>query len=349
MAAARRKIRPEDIHGLKYFKALQGLIERLHFVGTQRDKAGNRDLHMDQYCSLILLWFFSPIVDSLRGLQQAGTLDKVRKNFGVGRASLGSLSEGVAVFNPEPLKEIAQELFDQLPDVSAGRFDVVGQTLTAVDGSVVETLARVARLSWLPKAKGRSLCGYRLHTQFEVLRGVPSRIDVTPAKPKGEDDERAVLTRTVEPDRMYMMDRGYAQFSLWNAIVAKESSYCCRIRDNSSYDVERAMELTDADRIATNRLDLPAELIGEIYRLRWMIETFFRMFKQLLGCRHLLSTKPYGVEIQVYCGIIACLLIMLYTGRKPTKRTFEMVCFYLSGWANADEMERHIEALPKPA
>jgi len=30
-----------------------------------------------------------------------------------------------------------------------------------------------------------------------------------------------------------------------------------------------------------------------------MIETFFRVFKQLLGCRHLLSTKPYGVEIQM--------------------------------------------------
>ena len=71
-------------------------------------------------------------------------------------------------------------------------------------------------------------------------------------------------------------------------------------------------------RIATNRLDLPAELIGEIYRLRWLIENFFRMFKQLLGCRHLLSTKQNGVEIQVYCGIIACLLIMLYTGRQPT-------------------------------
>jgi hypothetical protein len=84
----------------------------------------------------------------------------VRKNFGVGRASLGSLSEGVAVFDPEPLKEISQELFEQLPDVSAGRFDVVGQKLTAVDGSVVETLARVARLSWLPKAMGatRSRC-----------------------------------------------------------------------------------------------------------------------------------------------------------------------------------------------
>jgi hypothetical protein len=40
---------------------------------------------------------------------------------------------------------------------------------------------------------------------------------------------------------------------------------------------------------------------------------------------------------------------MLYTGRKPTRRTFEMVCFYLSGWASADGMEWHIEALPKPA
>jgi hypothetical protein len=39
----------------------------------------------------------------------------------------------------------------------------------------------------------------------------------------------------------------------------------------------------------------------------------------------------------------------LPTGRKPTKRTFEMVCFYLSGWASAHDMERHIEVLPKPA
>jgi hypothetical protein len=146
MAAPRQNIRAEDVHGFKYFKALRGLIERLHVVGIARGKAGNRNLHMDQYCTLILLWFFSPIVDSLRGLQQASELDKVRKHFGVGRASLGSLSEGVAVFDPQPLKEIAHELFDQLPDVSAGRFDVVGQPLTAVDGSIVETLARVARL-----------------------------------------------------------------------------------------------------------------------------------------------------------------------------------------------------------
>jgi len=43
--------------------------------------------------------------------------------------------------------------------------------------------------------------------------------------------------------------------------------------------------------------------------------------------------------------IIACLLILLYTGRTPTKRTFEMICFYLVGWASSEELERHIEKL----
>lgn len=399
MASRHRKLQSQDIQGLKYFCKLQPLLERLHHVGCARDRAGNRELTMDQYCTLLLLWLFSPLVDSLRGLQQASELDKVRKKFGVGRSSLGSLSESVAIFDPEPLKAIVAELSDQLPTVQAGRFDAVGQQITAVDGSVINTVVRVARLAWIPKSKNQSSSAYRLHTHFEILRGIPSRMDVTPANPKGEHDERAVLERTIEPDRCYVADRGYAKFALFNTINAAGSSYVCRLRDNSAYEVLHGQELTEEDhaagvlsdeivklgapsqasrsrpdhsvrivtvaaaptsrhgrapecdgklRIATNRLDLPAELISELYRLRWLIELFFRMFKQLLGCRHLLSTKQNGVEIQAYCAIIACLLILIYTGRTPTKRTFEMICFYLVGWASLDELERHIEKL-KPA
>lgn len=404
MADDKGKLRNRDIRGLKYFRRLQPLLARLHAVGAERDVARNRDLHMDQYCTLILLWLFSPLVDSLRGLQQASELEKVRKKFGVGRSSLGSLSESVTIFDPEPLKAIAHELSQQLPAAAPQGFDAVGQQLTAVDGTVINTVVRVAKLAWLPKAKGKSQSAYRLHTQFEVLRGVPTRIDVTGAKPKGVADERVVLETTLAPDRCYLIDRGYAKFTLWNAIVAAKSSYVCRVRDNSAYEVQQTNELSAADRragvlsdavvvlgpsksadarpdhpvrlitiaatphtsrgkhrpgstgpscdgqlrLATNRLDLPAELISEIYRLRWLIELFFRMFKQLLGCRHLLSTKQNGVEIQAYSAIIACLLILLYTGRTPTKRTFEMISFYLLGWASLEELERHLEKLNTP-
>jgi hypothetical protein len=103
-------------------------------------------------------------------------------------------------------------------------------------------------------------------------------------------------------------------------------------------------------RLVTNLMHVPAELIAEAYRLRWLIELFFRMIKQLLGCRHLLSTKPGGVEIQVYLAIIACLIILIYTGGQPSKHTYEMIYSYLLGWASLEKLERHIEKLrPKSA
>jgi hypothetical protein len=100
-------------------------------------------------------------------------------------------------------------------------------------------------------------------------------------------------------------------------------------------------------RIATNLLEPPAEIIGLIYSERWAIEIFFRFFKHLLGCRHLLSHNQNGIEIQTYCAIIACLLISLWTGRKPTKRTYEMICFYFLGVASEDELLAHLTKLKR--
>jgi IS4 transposase len=97
--------------------------------------------------------------------------------------------------------------------------------------------------------------------------------------------------------------------------------------------------------LATNRMDLPAEAIALIYRYRWQIELFFRWLKCILGCRHLLAHSQNGVTIQVYCALIASMLITLWTGRKPTKRTFEMLNFYFLGWADTEELELHISQL----
>ena len=98
-------------------------------------------------------------------------------------------------------------------------------------------------------------------------------------------------------------------------------------------------------RLATNLLDVPAEVLALVYRHRWSIEIFFRFFKHVLGCRHLVSHSPRGIEIQTYCAIIACLLISLWTGRKPTLRTYEMICFYFCGLASQEELLRHIAKL----
>ena len=50
--------------------------------GFVHQMAGNRRLLIDQYCALILMSLFSPAIESLRDLQRACALDKVRKRLG---------------------------------------------------------------------------------------------------------------------------------------------------------------------------------------------------------------------------------------------------------------------------
>jgi Transposase DDE domain len=402
MAGKRReKVTERQIGGLKYFDKLAPLLERLHDDGCARDRAGNRKLHYDQYCLLILLYLFNPVVTSLRGLQQAGELAKVQKKLGCPRAALGSLSEAASVFDPDRLREIVAELGLELQPLGRDpRLRDVPGALTAVDGTLLSVLPKLVQASFLKRTTGSGLVKWRLHTHFEVDRHVPTRIDVTPNS-GGPHDERAVLERTVEADRTYVMDRGYAKFALFNKIVAAKSSYVCRLRDNSVYEILQERSLTDADRalnilsdqivaigqqgkanarpdhsirlitirtsphtsrgkykggstgpgsdgilrIATNLLDVPAEVIALIYIERWTIEIFFRFFKHVLGCRHLLSHSQQGIEIQTYCAIIACMLISLWTGRKPTLRTYEMICYYFTGLASEAELLAHLAKL----
>ncbi len=401
------ELQPRDVRGLHYFDQLAPLLERLHDVGCQRDTAGNRSLHFDQYCMLVLLYFFNPVVTSLRGLQQASQLKNVQKRLGCPRTSLGSFSESARLFDPERLQEIIAELGGQLePLARDARLKDLRHTVTLVDATLIAALPRMAEASLLKTQSGSGQVKWRLHTHFEVDRHVPRRIDVT-REGGGDCDERAVLERTIEPDRLYVMDRGYAKFTLFNRIAAADSGYVCRVRDNCVYTVVKERPLTDADRaervtqdlvvtmgegskaearpdhsmrlitiackphrkqgrsqrysragstgpacdgvlrLATNLLDVPAEIIALLYHYRWTIEIFFRFFKQILGCRHLLSRSRNGIEIQTYCAIIACLLINLCTGKKPTLRTYEMICWYLLGVADLDELLAHLAKLKK--
>jgi hypothetical protein len=252
---------------------------------------------------------------------------------------------------------------------------------------------------WLTTRTGTAHHAWRLHTQFHLDRHVPLRMDLTAGKNSGESDEKTVLRQHLAADHLYVMDRWYAQFKLFDEIVAAGSSYVCRVRDNSSYEIHQQRELTaealaanitfDAVvalgdkparrpkhpvrlimvqitphekrsnrkgntgagpsdgllRIATNLLGVPAEIIALLYQHRFTIELFFRFFKHLLGCRHLLSDKPEGLRIQVYCAIIACMLLSLWTNRKPTKATLEMFYYYFTGLAEEDELENHLQKL----
>jgi hypothetical protein len=371
-----------DLQGFKYFAMVQPLLARLHDDGTADDKAGNRQLFFDQYAALLLLYFFNPILTSFNGLRQATELDKVQKVLGCGRVSAGSLSEAQGVFNPALLEGIIAELAERVAPVTPPQEWAALKGLVAVDGSLLPCCSRMAWALWLDEQHRAA----KMHLHFEVLRGIPIKATVT----AGNGSETEQLRRTLQPGRLYVIDRGYADYQLFQDIIDAQSSFIGRIRDNAVWQVIEERPLTARDRaagvvrdvvvwlggdksgavfqqplrvievrtgktdkngqpevllLATDKMDLAAELVALGYRFRWPVELFFRWFKCILGRRHLLAESANGVTIQVYVAIIASLLLSLWVGKKPTKRTFEMFCFFFAGWATEAELLAHITKL----
>jgi len=393
VSAKREKIKESQLQGFKYFKAISGMLQGLHNAGCQRDRAGNRLLHMDQYMSLLLLYMFNPICTSLRSLQQASELGKVQRVLGCPRASLGSLSEAATVFDSTLMQEIVEGLSGELQPLSrhAALGDLAG-ILTAVDGTLINGMSKMAWAVWNREHKA-----VKAHVQFDLEKYVPVRMTIT----EGACGETAVLADNLESGRIYVKDRGYASLALFQKILDNNSSFVCRVKDNSVYefleecrpsadavaagivfDKKVRMGSTDKTReqlsvavrliavrctphekryktahggpeqsetllIVTNLFDLDADVIALIFKCRWAIEIFFRFFKHVLGCRHLLSYNRNGIELQTYAAIIACMLIALWTGRRPTLRTYEMVCWYFTGMASEEELLAHIARLQK--
>jgi hypothetical protein len=374
-----------DVRGARSLAAVQKLFSRLRSDGTGRDKAGNRQLFADQYVGLILLSFFNPTITSLRAMQQATGLATVQRWLGLrGRVSLGSLSEASRVFDPGLLRGVLTELAARVRPATPAAADGLDRRalagLTAVDGSLLPVLPRMAHVLWGDAGK----LSAKLHLHFEVDRGVPVDATLTPANAS----EIAEFRTNLRAGRLYVTDRGFASYSLLGDVVRAESSFVARLPGTAVLRDATEQPLSDAARqagverdavgtlgsddrsglavpvrfvvvrpepgagrsdaplvLCTDRLDLPAELVAHAYRDRWQIELFFRWIKHVLGCRHLLSHDLAGITFQIYAALIACVLLGGATGCKPTKRTFEMACHFFSGWATEDELADHFASL----
>jgi hypothetical protein len=374
-------VQASELQGFKYFRMIDDVLRALHSCGTERDKAGNRELFYDQYAALMLLYYFTPTLQSLRGIQQATTLEKVQKLCGIKPTALGSLSEAARVFDPELLKPVIAELAWQArhsPQAMPCAREAALANLIAVDGSLLPALPKMAWALWQdPKHRAA-----KMHVAFHVMAQVPLQVSVT----AGNGSERSELRKFVEPGGFYVNDRGYADYSMFREFDAQNATFLTRIQENAVSEIDQERPLSAADRaagvvrdvmvrrlgtekhnsllerplriveirgsepdhvwiLATNARDLSAELIRTAYQSRWQIELFFRWLKCVLGCKHLLSGSESGVTLQVYFAIIAALLIGLWVGVKPDKRTYEMLCFYLAGWATLEELERHLQQL----
>ncbi len=175
------------------------------------------------------------------------------------------------------------------------------------------------------------------------------------------------------------MDRGYQSHEVFDSLQQDNKHFVCRIKANTTknclesypvpansivfYDAkvqlgqpgdnqtEKPLRLVGyrvAGKVywvATDRFDLTAEQIAQIYALRWNIEKFFAWWKRHLRVYHLISRSRHGLMIQILSGLITYLLLTIYCqeqhGEKVSiKRVLELR-YNILNETRAAEVEHH--------
>ena len=142
-----------------------------------------------------------------------------------------------------------------------------------------------------------------------------------------------------------VFDRGYNDYLWFTELTLFNVGFVTRMKEGSVYDVVesrtphgkgvlrddiitlrtthpevddkpvrlRRIEFIDAEGkeyvFLTNRLDLAAVTIAEIYRQRWQIELFFKAIKQNLRIKTFVGTSENALHIQIWTALIAMLML----------------------------------------
>jgi hypothetical protein len=374
MAPVAAALKESDLKSWKLLAQFRRRLQPLLAAATQSptEQDPRREVLAEDYFCLLLFGLFNPALKSMRALCHAsGRFAKMREVC-TRPMSQASFSEGQHVFDPEllagVLRQLAREAKGRAP-FGDERVRQAVQALTLVDGTVLRALNRMA---WAP-ASGQG-CAIKLHLHFAVFDQLPEDWTITP----GKVCETKTGKRKVQPGTCYVADRLYSiDHRFLSEMQARKIDFVLRLCSNvirtpvaapraltpaevaagvvsdrqerlglgENGPVVRVVEIHAAGKIfvlITSREDLPAEIVGLIYRYRWQIELFFKWFKMILGCRHWLAESSRGVAIQLYGALIATLLLMLLTKERPTKRQMEAIHLYFVGFATEDELLREL-------
>ena len=354
----------------QFRRRLKPFLEAVPKSSSEQDP--RREILAEDYFCLLLFGLFNPALKSMRALCHAsGRFEKMREVCSR-PMTIASFSEAQHVFDPQILVEVLRQLAQEAKgrqEFGDLRVRQAIQALTIVDGTVLRALNRMA---WAPA--GGHGCAIKLHLHYSAFDQLPEDWTIT----AGKVCERRTWKRKAQPGTFYVADRLYSMdHRFLTQMQEQKIDFVLRLQGNvirtpvgpprpltpadhaagvvsdrqerlglaENGPVVRVVEVHAAGKtfvLITSREDLPAEIVGLIYRYRWQIELFFKWFKMILGCRHWLAESPRGVALQLYSALIATLLLLLGTGYRPTKRQMEAVQLYFMSFATEDELMREL-------
>jgi len=241
---AREPIRVEELFGGKYIRTLQAHLARLRVAHPHP----NRKLFYDDVAIAYLLAFFSPAIRSLRILDDFSQTQAMRQQTSVERIPRSTLSDANKVFDPALLEPIIEELRARIPDLDREdpKLGELTRRVRAADSSLFTVTATVAWALQSRRANKKKQAHIRLNLQWAAATGTPEGVSIGGA---GSSESDALMA-ALEPDLIYVMDRGYVNFQLLDRIQHARSDFVVRLKSNNLFVSIKSRPLSDEDRAA---------------------------------------------------------------------------------------------------
>ena len=247
-----------------------------------------------------------------------------------------SFFEAINTRGLEQLTVVFNELQSQAAAIIPKQFKHLGD-LVAIDGSLIDA---VLSMTWADYRNGSKKA--KIHLGFNVNQSIPTKLFMT----DGLAGERPFVDQILSSGQTGVLDRGYQCHKLFDQWQENGCQFVCRIKASTIkkcleayeckpesivfYDAKVLLGTPGTNQteksirlvaykignvkywIATNRYDLSAEDIAQVYKLRWEIENFFAWWKRHLKVYHLIARSEYGLMVQILGGLITYLLLAIY-------------------------------------
>ena len=209
--------------------------------------------------------------------------------------------------------------------------------LQSIDSTTISLCLALFNWADFRQTKG----GIKLHVMIDNRTQVPDFVIMTEAK---KHDVKIAENIVFQKDSIYVFDRGYFKYELFQKIAKNRAFFVTRTKSNTQYRIIQRQEKKDscikADWIVkvsgvrkdecpgnlrviryydsetnrvfeymTNNFHLSAKTIADIYKARWDIELFFKWVKQNLKIKTFIGITENAVLMQIWAAMIVFILI----------------------------------------
>lgn len=234
--------------------------------------------------------------------------------------------------------------------------DVINKQIEIFDSTTISLFKDILKCVGRKPKNGKRKGGIKVHTVINVDEALPKMVWFT----NSATNDHVLLSKLkMDSNTIYVFDKGYNDYKAFKKFSENETGFVTRIKDNAVYDIINENEIQDYihsgvlqdeiieltvkdgtissnlkmrkirfyDRVLkrefeflTNLFEMRADLVAAIYKLRWQIELLFKQLKKNFPLKYFLGDNENAIKIQIYCTLIANLLMTVI--QKRLKRSW---------------------------